>query len=106
MCAKMAQLHAELEEQANEYGYENLDAALRDGCTVTVSGGLVPSEETLRHIAVEERQKAHQAWLDEKKALMGDLRNLLIGMHASDRSDSTDYAIIKHALEFIAKGEQ
>lgn len=103
--SKMSQLHAELEEQAYEYGYESLDAALQDGCAITAHGGLVPSEETLRHIAAEEHQKAHEAWLEEKKVLVGDLRNLLIGMHASGRSDSTDYAIIEHALEFIAKGE-
>lgn len=102
--SKMSQLHAELEEQAYEKGYESLDEALNDGATII--GETLLTGDDIKYVGTKDAQEqAHEAWLKEKKVLMGDLRNLLIGMHASGRSDSTDYAIIEHALEFIAKGE-
>lgn len=103
--SKMSQLHAELEQQAYEYGYESLDAAFQDGCTVTAHGGLAPSEETLRHIAAEEHQKAYEAWLEEKKVVLGDLRNLLTSMSVAGKSDTTEFGIVKRAIEFIQRGE-
>lgn len=98
--SKISQLHAELEEQAVEYGFDSLQEALDTGEYEVVYG---PYRAYLDK--KDGQAEAHEAWLEEKKVLVGDLRNLLIGMHASGRSDSTDYAIIEHALEFIAKGE-
>lgn len=95
--SKIGNYYIELTEQANELGFETVEEALANGYEV-VRGKLQLKED--------EQTKAHNAWLDEKKALVGDLKNLLIGMHASGRSDSTDYAIVEHALDFIAKGEQ
>lgn len=101
--SKMAQLHAELEEQANEYGYENLDAALRDGCTVTVSGGLVPSEETLRHIAAEEHQKAHDAWLRERGEVIKGLQTTWFYLNSLGEKEDADN--VSRAMKFIEEGE-
>lgn len=98
--SRMSQVHAELEEQANEYGFDSLQEALDSGLKVAYG------DYTAYLYKDDGQADAHEAWLKEKKALVGDLRNLLIGMHASGRSDSTDYAIIEHALEFIVKGEQ
>lgn len=98
--SKMAQLHAELEEQANEYGFDSLQEALDNGLKVAYGN------YTAYLYRDDGQADAHEAWLKEKTVVLGDLRNLLIGMHASGRSDSTDYAIIEHALEFIAKGAQ
>ncbi len=103
--SKMSQLHAELEEQACEKGYESLDEALNDGATI-IGETLVTKDDLPSKQSVDERQQAHEAWLEEKKSLVGDLRNLLIGMHVQGKSDGTDYAVVQHALEFIVKGEQ
>lgn len=99
--SKISQTHAELEEQAYEYGFNSLQEALDTGAYEVIYG---PYRAYLDK--KDGQAEAHKAWLEEKKVLVGDLRNLLIGMHASGRSDSTDYAIVEHALEFITKGEQ
>ena len=105
--SRIGQANIEMTERVNELGYETVEEAIADGWD---SAEFYASYEKQSMVPApykpkDEQTKAHEAWLDEKKVLMGDLRNLLIGMHASGRSDSTDYAIIEHALEFIAKGE-
>lgn len=101
--SKMSQLHAELEQQAYEYGYESLDAAFKDGCTVTVGGGLVPSEETLRHIAAEEQQKAHEAWLKERGEVIKGLQSTWF--YLTNLGEKEDADNVSRAMKFIEEGE-
>lgn len=101
--SKISQLHAELEQQAYEYGYESLDAALQDGCTVTAHGGLAPSEETLRHIAAEEHQKAHDAWLRERGEVIKGLQ--ATWFYLNNLGEKEDADNVSRAMKFIEEGE-
>lgn len=83
MCAKMSQLHAELEQEAYENGYESLSDYLLDRAL----------------------ENAHEHYLKEKEIVLGDLRTLLIGMSVAGKSGTTDYEVIQHAYDFIKKGE-
>lgn len=95
--SKMGNLYIELTEQANELGFESVEEALGKGYEV-VHGELQKKED--------EQAKAHEAWLKRKDVVVGDLRNLLLGMHAAGKSDTTDYDIISNALKLILEGEQ
>jgi len=95
--SKIGQLNIEMTEKVNELGYETVEEAIADGWD---------SAEFYASYTKDEQTKAHEAWLEEKKELVGDLRNLLLGMHVAGKSDTTEYNIINHALEFINKGEQ
>lgn len=102
--SKMSQLHAELEQQAYEKGYESLDEALNDGATII--GGTLLTGDDIKYVGEKDEQtKAHEAWLKRKEVVVGDLRNLLIGMHAAGKSNTTDYDIVSNALTFIEEGE-
>lgn len=95
--SKMGNLYIELTEQANELGFENVEEAFDKGYEV-VHGELQKKED--------EQTEAHEAWLKRKDVVVGDLRNLLLGMHAAGKSDTTDYDIVSNALKFILEGEQ
>lgn len=95
--SKTGNLYLELQDQAQELGFDTVEEALEHGYEV-VRGTLKKKED--------EQTKAHEAWLEEKKVVLGDLRNLYLGYCASGKSDTTDAAVISRAIEFIAKGEQ
>lgn len=95
--SKIGKYYIELTEQANELGFESVEEAFANGYEV-VKGELQLKED--------EQTKAHKAWLKRKEVVVGDLRNLLLGMHAAGKSDTTDYDIVSNALKFILEGEQ
>lgn len=96
--SKISQLNAELEQQAYDLGYESLGEAIEKGCMIDYK------KEKL--LTIDDVQKiAHEAWLEEKKVILGDLRNLLTGMSVAGKSDTTEFGIVKRAIEFIQKGE-
>ena len=102
--SKMSQLHAELEQQAYEKGYESLDEALNDGATII--GETLLTGDDIKYVGTKDAQEqAHEAWLKRKEVVVGDLRNLLLGMHAAGKSNTTDYDIVSNALTFILEGE-
>ena len=71
--SKMSEFHMELEEQAYDLGYESLTQALEAGYTIDYKEKKLISLDELQAIA-------HEEWLREKKVVLGDLKNLLIGM--------------------------
>lgn len=88
--SKIGNYYLELQEQANELGFDTVEDAFDAGYEAYM-GKLQPKED--------EQTKAHEAWLEEKNIVLGDLKNLLI-------CKAFDFDIIKHAIEFIEKGEQ
>lgn len=102
--SKMSQLHAELEEQAYEKGYESLDEALNDGATI-IGETLVTRDDLPSRKAVDERQQAHEAWLKEREEVIRELKLTLTEM-GFDKNDTTVYYNrIASALKFIEEGE-
>lgn len=95
--SKMSQLHAELEEQAVEKGYESLDHFLECGGEIDmVHGKLVNSASEL--------DQAHEAWLEERESICGRLNKLYDKLVYLDMGEE-DLATINDTIEFIKKGE-
>ena len=92
--SKMSQLQAELEEQASELGFENLDEALAKGYEVDYEERKLVNP----YVLDREQEKAHEAWLKEKEIVVGGLMNLLI-------HKVFDFDIIERAIKFIKEGE-
>lgn len=106
--SKIGQYNIELTEHVNELGYETVEEAIADGWD---SAEFYASYEKQNIVPApykpkDEQTKAHEAWLKRKEVVVGDLRNLLLGMHAAGRSDTTDYDVVSNALTFILEGEQ
>lgn len=101
--SKMSQLHAELTEQANEMGYATIEDAERDGCHVSqdlVNGvfTLLPKDVFKLESDLED---AHNNWLKEREEVLGELISVY-----NDIDITIDYKkYIKHAIDFIKKGE-
>lgn len=93
--SKIGAYNLELQEVANELGYDSTMEAIDSGVSYYELAEMVQQN-------VDGREEAHKEWLKEKKELVGDLQNLLIGMSAAGRSSTTDYSIVNHALEFIS----
>lgn len=108
--SKMSQLHAELEEQAYEKGYESLDEALKDGATI-IGETLVTKDDLPSKKSVDERQQAHEAWLKEREEVISGLKCMLDLWSKPYTDYELAYALgqcknnIGKAIEFIQKGE-
>lgn len=92
--SKMSQLHAELSEQATDLGYESLELALEDGWCVDYDEGRL-------YKRIDVQEEAHKAWLEEREEVLGELISVYNDIDAP--KDLKKY--IKHAIEFIKKGE-
>lgn len=93
----MSQLHAELSEQAAELGFESLSDAWANGYHVQYNG----SRASLTLDTNREQKRAHEAWLKEKEEVLGELISVY-----NDINIPLDYKkYIKHAIEFVKKGE-
>lgn len=102
--SKLSQLHAELSEQAYDMGYVSLEEALSDGWEVDYENAKLIKKmsysDTVEWLRKEE-EKAHEAWLEEKRQVLNDLD---IVAH-SDSVPFEHKEIVKQAIEFIRKGE-
>lgn len=95
--SKMSQLHAELTQEAYDLGFDSLEDALNHGYVPEYEGGkLVPTEEIMK--------QAHEAWLEEKKALLEELANL--HDYFVEEDDLHYSIVVAKAIEFIKRGEQ
>lgn len=102
--SKMSQLQMELNEQAVELGFDNLEQAQEVGYQVDYRTGklVLPVDEQL--------DQAHKEWLNERGVLLKDLENLKTIIEASPKGEKitvNDYwlNIINHTINFIKKGE-
>ena len=107
---KLSQIHMELEEQATELGFESLEQALTNGyCIDYENSKLVKQDEKddtpdwckrLNNYD-DEQEKAHEAWLEEKEQVLGELISVYNDIDVP--RDNKKY--LKHAIDFIKKGE-
>lgn len=103
--SKMSQLHLTLDEQAVELGFEGLGEALLKGYDVDYEKGKLVRRglgysETVEYLA-KEQGKAHEAWVKEREEVLGELISVY-----NDIDTTIDYKkYIKHAIDFIKKGE-
>lgn len=100
--SRMSQLHAELEQQANEKGYESLDEALNDGATV-VGETLVTRDDLPSRKEVDERQQAHEAWLKERSEVIRELRSTWFHLNKLGKKEDADN--VSRAIKLIEQGE-
>ena len=117
--SKMSQLHLTLDEQAVELGFESLDEALMEGYDVDYEKGKLVRRglgysETVEYLA-KEQEKAHKAWLEEKRKILNELNSMLNAINGQAYNNFSNYElltfiknnkqIIAKAIEFIEKGE-
>lgn len=95
--SKSGNYYLELQEQANELGFESVQEAFDNGYEV-VGEKLVEKKD--------EQTQAHEAWLEEKKRVLGGLMSLYLGYSSAGKSDSTEASIVLGAMDFINKGDQ
>lgn len=100
--SKMSQLHAELEEQAYEKGYESLDEALNDGATI-IGETLVTKDDLPSKKSVDERQQAHEAWLKERDEVIKGLQSTWF--HLNNLGEKEDADNVSRAMKLIEEGE-
>ena len=98
----MSQLHAELEEQAYEKGYESLDEALNDGATI-IGETLVTKDDLPSKKSVDERQQAHEAWLKERDEVIKGLQSTWF--HLNNLGEKEDADNVSRAMKLIEEGE-
>lgn len=98
----MSQLHAELEQQAYEKGYESLDEALNDGATI-IGETLVTKDDLPSKKSVDERQQAHEAWLKERDEVIKGLQSTWF--HLNNLGEKEDADNVSRAMKFIEEGE-
>lgn len=92
----------QLQERAEELGFSTITEAIDAGYHEVQD--LDDNTFTLEKIDVAEyeQDKAHEAWLDERDALLKDLREQ---EQMARESYEVDHTVIKHAIDFIEKGE-
>lgn len=100
--SKMSQLHAELEQQAYEKGYESLDEALNDGATI-VGEALLTKDDFPPQKTQDEILKAHKAWLKERDEVIKGLQSTWF--HLNNLSEKEDADNVSRAMKFIEEGE-
>lgn len=100
--SRMSQLHAELEEQAYEKGYESLDEALNDGATII--GGTLLTGDDIKYVGTKDAQEqAHEAWLKERDEVVKGLQSTWF--HLNNLGEKEDADNVSRAMKFIEEGE-
>ena len=106
--SKMSQLHLTLDEQAMELGFEGLGEALMKGYDVDYEKGKLIRRglgysETVEYL-IEEQEKAHEAWLEERASVLADLRVLRDDIWEENHDDDMRDALTR-TIVFIERGE-
>lgn len=100
--SKMSQLHAELEQQAYEKGYESLDEALNDGATII--GGTLLTGDDIKYVGTKDAQEqAHEAWLKERDEVVKGLQSTWFYLNNLGEKEDADN--VSRAMKFIEEGE-
>ena len=101
--SRMSQLHAELSERASELGFETLQQALDNGYHINYRNKDTVELMKRQGYEEEEQEKAHKAWEAEKQEVLKDL----YAMHAQavEEDRTSDAYSLKHAIDFLQKGE-
>lgn len=100
--SKMSQLHAELEQQAYEKGYESLEEALNDGATII--GGTLLTGDDIKYVGTKDAQEqAHEAWLKERGEVIKGLQSTWFYLNNLGEKEDADN--VSRAMKFIEEGE-
>ena len=101
----------QLQESAESLGFGTIQQALDAGYHEVQD--LVAGTFTLEKI--DEQEKAHEAWLEEKRKTLNELNSILNAINGQAYNNFSDYElltfiknnkqIIAKAIEFIEKGE-
>lgn len=96
--SRMSQLHAELEEQASELGFESIEEAQEHGygviCDEEGSGRLVKREDEL--------DQHHRAWLKKRDEIISSLLNAMWHDYKLNGDRKTYVQVVmQRAKEFI-----
>lgn len=105
MCSKMSQLHAALEEQLGELGFETLDQAAEAGWGIDYEAQkLVPPmyvDTTGRHDLLDHfLDQAHQDWEKERDELVAELEAHFAKANYGNEDIA---ATLARAIEFIKR---
>lgn len=92
---KLSEIAMELDDQAVELGFESYEDAIERG------GYEIDYENARLWKPLEEYNEAHEAWLKEKEEVLGELISVYNDIDIP--KDLKKY--IKHAIEFVKKGE-
>ena len=95
--SKIGQVNFDLQEQAEELGFESVQEALDNNYFAILEkdgkSRLVPKDEW-------ELQKAHEAWCAKRDTIIDKLEMLI-----NDTPYKIDEDTLKEAIEFIKEGE-
>lgn len=102
--SKIGDYNLKLQEQAEELGFSTTQDAIDAGYVegydlVNNKARLVKPLDFSK--ALEEQEKAREAWLEERKEVLGELISVYNDIDVP--RDLKKY--IKHAIEFVKKGE-
>lgn len=87
--SKISQLYMELSEQASELGFESLGEVEQAGYGVDWENAKL----------IEPQEVAHEAWLEEKEAVLADLRELLNDYLPTGEQD--EIKALERAIDFV-----
>ena len=105
--SKMGQLHAELSEQAAELGFETVQDALNSGYTVDYDKRKLVKSSVMWHLDTDEylakeREKAHEAWLEERDSVIESLDNAIYhNKRLNDGKGTYEAIVMQRARDFI-----
>lgn len=116
--SKMGKLNLALQEQAEELGYSTVQEALDDGYEVIHSGSmgqLLRKDGAINKKCLplnvqaylaNEQEKAHEAWLEEKKSVLAGLKKVRNDLNSFGYDWAIkDAGIVERTIDFIYKGE-
>lgn len=107
--SKIGRVNLELQEEANELGFETVQEAIADGWEANEIAATLTKKDEL--------EEAHEAWLKEKKEVLEELDVLdtyfkeIIDASAAEHNLEETFIFtqlkgyVKDAIEFIKKGE-
>ena len=93
--SKMSQIHLDLCEQAYRLGFESLEEAEANGYHIAYDS----TGWKLKLDMAKAYEQARKDWEKERDEVLHGLNSLI------SNGGHFDYDIIKHAIEFIEKGE-
>ena len=97
--SKMSELAMELDDQAMELGFESYEEALAKGYAWVID----THGNAVLYKASEELDKAHEAWLEEKKQVLEELENL--HEYFMEEDDLHYSIVVAKAINLIERGE-
>ena len=92
---QIGRVNLELQEEANELGYDTVQEAIADGWEANEVAATLTKKDELR--------EAHEAWLKEKKDLLEEMRYSVGVLERHNYFHEQE--VMERAIDFIEKGE-